>query len=235
MSAITRLLIPVTFALLPVVASAEISADVGLTSEYVRDGISQTRGKIAWQTGMTATHNSGLYAGVWGSNVDHGRDDHIHSEWDGFAGVNLPLLGRWSLDTSLTRFTFHGDAEQNGSAYNEAALRLLWARNFTAGYRRASDYLGSDYDFRTLELAYTFQTQNFSIEIYGANHQLSGSDEDFSFGGENTDDYWHFRTSVARTYNHWDYRVTAERTNLGNEFDAGTILQFSVHRYFNIW
>lgn len=221
--------------LIPFSAHAGVTADVGLTSEFVRDGISQTRGKIAWQAGATATHNSGLYLGAWGSNVDHGTDDHLHSEWDAYTGINLPLFRRWSADLSLTRFTFHGDEDLEGTAYTESAVRLLWARNFTAGYRQGYHYMGSDYDLNTTELAYTFQTSAFSIELYVANHALTGSDEDTNFGGENTDDYWHFRTSVARTYNHWDYRLSADRTNLGSDFDAGTILQFSLHRYFNIW
>ncbi|WP_300428664.1 TorF family putative porin [Thalassolituus sp.] len=216
-------------------AIAGVTADIGATSEFVRDGISQTRGKAAWQAGITATHNSGLYLGTWGSNVDHNKDDSIHSEWDVYGGVNLPLFRRWSADLSLTRFTFHGDAELDYSAYNEAAVRLLWARNFTAGFRKADGYMGTEYDLNTTELAWTFQTSSFSIELYTANHQLSGSDEDTNFGGENTDDYWHFRTSVARSYNHWDYRLSVDRTNLGSEFDAGTIMQFSVHRYFNLW
>ena len=58
---------------------ADVTADLGVTSEFVRDGISQTSGKAAWQAGMTATHNSGFYVGAWGSNVDHGSADSLHS------------------------------------------------------------------------------------------------------------------------------------------------------------
>lgn len=216
-------------------ALADVTADLGVTSEFVRDGISQTSGKAAWQAGMTATHNSGFYAGAWGSNVDHGSADSLHSEWDVFGGANLPLWRAWSVDASLTRFTFHGDAEEKGDAYNETALRLLWDNNLTLGYRAADGYYGSDYNLHTLETAYTFQTGSFSIELYGANHRLDGTDETTNFGSSTADDYWHFRVGAARTWNHWDYRLTLERTNLGGDFDAGTLIQFSVHRFFRIW
>lgn len=215
---------------------ADISADIGLTSEFVRDGISQTGGNITWQAGMTATHTSGIYGGVWGSGIDHRNKDDLHSEVDAYGGINFPLYRQWSSDVSLTRFTFHGDADRSGDAYNETAMRLLWRNNFMAGYRVGSDYFGSEFNLHTLETAYTFQTTAFSIELYGANHRLDGTDENTNFGGSvRANDYWHYRVGVARTYNHWDYRLTIERTNLGSKFDGGTSFQFSLHRYFNIW
>ncbi|MEK9712136.1 MAG: TorF family putative porin [Thalassolituus sp.] len=233
---LTSTLLPVLFCSLTAsVAVADISADVGATTEFVRDGISQSGGKAAWQAGMTATHNSGLYAGIWGSNLDHGGDDHLHSEWDAYAGANFPLWRAWSFDTSITRFTFHGDADLKGDAYNESSIRLLWDNHFTAGYRVGDGYYGSDYNLHTLETAYTFQSGTFSIELYLANHRLDGTDDTTNFGSTNADDYWHFRVGAARTWNHWDYRLTLDRTNLGREFDAGTTFQFSAHRYFRLW
>lgn len=217
------------------VSHADITTDLGVTSEFVRDGISQTGGNAAWQAGLTATHNAGFYGGIWGSNVDHGGDDSIHSEWDLYAGANLPLWRAWSLDASVTRFTFHGDRDRKADAYNESALRLLWDNHLTLGYRAGDGYLGSEYNLHTLEAAYTFQTGSFSIELYAANHRLDGSDETTNFGSDSADDYWHFRAGAARSWNHWDYRLTVERTNLGADFDAGTIMQFSAHRYFRLW
>ena len=216
-------------------ALADISADLGLSTEFVRDGISQNGGNITWQAGFAGTHSSGLYAGAWGSGIDHRTRDTLHSEWDLYAGANLPVTGKWSLDASLSRFTFHGDADRRGDAYNETALRLLWSNHVTLGYRVGNGYFGSDYNLHTLETAYTFQSGSFSIEVYGANHRLDGSDETTNFGSASADDYWHFRVGVARSWNQWDYRLTLDKTNLGGEFDAGTMLHFSAHRYFRLW
>lgn len=230
--------LPLLFALCATSAlsHADITADLGLTSEFVRDGISQTGGNVTWQAGTTVTHSSGIYAGIWGSGIDHRNNDELHSEWDGYGGFNLPLYRKWSLDSSLTRFTFYGDTERKGDNYNEGALRILWNNNFMAGYRVGKNYYGSDFNLHSLETAYTFQTKTFSIELYGANHRLDGTNEGTNFGGsESADDYWHFRVGVARSYNHWDYRINIERTNLGKDFDGGTVMQFSLHRYFRIW
>ncbi len=236
MTRFNRTLLPCLFlTLFSLSAAAGISVDGGITSEYVRDGISQTGGNLAWQAGITGTHSTGLYAGAWGSNVDHGGDDSLHSEWDMYGGFNFPIWRNWSGDASVTRFTFHGDGDLSGTAYNETATRLLWNRHLMLGYRYSDSYFGSESGQNIYELSYTFQPNNFSIELYTGWHQLTAVSEDINFGGDNTDDYWHFRVAVARTWNHWDYRLTLDRTNLGYEYDAATAFQFSVHRYFTVW
>jgi uncharacterized protein (TIGR02001 family) len=46
-----------------------VTGNVTLASEYLYRGIAQTRGKPAIQGGFDYAHASGLYAGVWGSNI----------------------------------------------------------------------------------------------------------------------------------------------------------------------
>jgi len=46
-----------------------VTANVGLTSDYIFRGISQTSGNPAIQGGIDYAHSSGFYAGVWGSNI----------------------------------------------------------------------------------------------------------------------------------------------------------------------
>jgi len=64
-------------------ATHSLSANLTLASEYLYRGISQTNGRPALQGGFDYSHASGLYAGVWGSNVS----------WlaDATAGVSAPL------------------------------------------------------------------------------------------------------------------------------------------------
>jgi uncharacterized protein (TIGR02001 family) len=45
------------------------TGNVGFASEYLYRGIAQTAGKPALQGGFDYAHASGLYAGVWGSNI----------------------------------------------------------------------------------------------------------------------------------------------------------------------
>ncbi len=48
--------------------------NVGATSDYRFRGISQTSFKPAVQAGADFAHKSGIYVGVWGSNVNWLKD-----------------------------------------------------------------------------------------------------------------------------------------------------------------
>jgi uncharacterized protein (TIGR02001 family) len=63
-----------------------LSANVGMVSDYVFRGISQSDEQPAVQGGFDVTHSSGLYAGIWGSNVDFNDGDEAHIETDLYAG-----------------------------------------------------------------------------------------------------------------------------------------------------
>ena len=47
-----------------------VAYNVGLYSQYIFRGLTQTNRKPALQGGVDLTHSSGLYAGAWASNVD---------------------------------------------------------------------------------------------------------------------------------------------------------------------
>jgi uncharacterized protein (TIGR02001 family) len=74
-----------------------VTANVGLFSEYIFRGISQTGGKPAVQGGFDYAHASGFYAGTWASNIswleDFGAYSRSSLEWDFYAGFKAPIGG----------------------------------------------------------------------------------------------------------------------------------------------
>lgn len=212
-------------------SSADFSANIGLASEYVKDGISLSRGRIAPQAGFTYLNDWGVYGGLWASGMEQ-KNDRRYAEWSGFGGFYLPVSENLAVDLAITRYDSLGDNQFNGKQYNEGSARLLVNDAWTLGVRRASDYLGSGNDKQTIEGAYTLQTGSFSIEFYLAQNRYLTTNALTNYGG-NRDDYWHFRFGLGRTYNNWDYRLRIERTNLGSRFDGGTNITFGVHRYFD--
>ena len=66
------------------------TANVGLFSEYIFRGVTQTAGNPAVQGGFDYGHSSGFYAGTWASNVsiyeDFGAYKRSSLEWDFYAG-----------------------------------------------------------------------------------------------------------------------------------------------------
>jgi uncharacterized protein (TIGR02001 family) len=71
-----------------------ISATATLVSDYRFRGVSQTGGKAAVQGSVNINHESGLYAGVWASNVDFGK---FGRDTDALFGkVEIDVYGGWT-------------------------------------------------------------------------------------------------------------------------------------------
>ena len=66
-------------------AYADFSVTPTLTSDYDFRGVTQTLEDPAIQLGLNYNHESGFYAGLWGSNVDFGPGKP-NIEIDAFAG-----------------------------------------------------------------------------------------------------------------------------------------------------
>ena len=94
-------------------AEHTFTANVTLASEYIYRGIGQTNRKPALQGGFDYSHASGLYAGVWGSNVSWLSDaaTNISSsvEIDLYGGYkNTFAGGDWNYDVGVLRYNYPG-------------------------------------------------------------------------------------------------------------------------------
>src|SRR6476659_5272394 len=102
-----------TFALIASSANAQtpasppepftLTGNVGIYSQYVFRGLTQTDRKPALQGGFDVAHTGGFYAGTWASNIswlhDAGVVDHGGSlEWDFYGGYKYAINEDWGLD-----------------------------------------------------------------------------------------------------------------------------------------
>jgi uncharacterized protein (TIGR02001 family) len=112
-----------------------------LVSDYRSSGISQTLGDPAMQLDLMLTHASGLYAGVWTSNVEFGYDwleDNgygTRQEVDYYAGYYWQISDAISLDTYYNRYTYPGESQFNGADI----YLTLDAYGFFVGARHSHD------------------------------------------------------------------------------------------------
>lgn len=94
-----------------------------LVSDYRSSGISQTMGDPAAQLDVMFSHVSGLYAGVWTSNVEFGYDwenddDYgTRQEVDYYAGYYWQISDAISLDAYFNHYTYPGEGQFNGSDF----------------------------------------------------------------------------------------------------------------------
>jgi uncharacterized protein (TIGR02001 family) len=93
-----------------------VSGSVALVSDYRFRGVSQTDKGMAIQGGITATHESGLYAGTWASNLaGWGQFGGSNMELDLFAGYAIPLGGA-TLDVGLTWYMYPSGSDKTDFA-----------------------------------------------------------------------------------------------------------------------
>lgn len=97
------------------------TGNVTLASEYLYRGIAQTRGKPAIQGGFDYAHASGLYAGVWGSNISWisdavsgavaGHSTSSSLEIDVYGGYKGSLGGDLGYDLGVLTYNYPGNGK----------------------------------------------------------------------------------------------------------------------------
>lgn len=92
-------------------ANAEVTGTAAIVSDYDFRGITQTNEDAALQLSIDYGHDSGWYAGVWGSNVDFGSTDPSHEVdlYTGFKGS----AGDFGWDAGLVYYTYPGESDFN--------------------------------------------------------------------------------------------------------------------------
>lgn len=119
-------------------AMAQFSGNVGIFSDYVFRGLSETDGAAAVQGGIDYEHGSGLYAGTWFSTVGGGQGS---MESNVYAGMEFDL-GGIDLDVGVLYYYFRD--EPSGSFVEPYVGFGLGPIGLTFAY--AFDYLGGDDD-----------------------------------------------------------------------------------------
>jgi uncharacterized protein (TIGR02001 family) len=89
-----------------------ISGAATIASDYRFRGVSQSDEGFAVQGGFTISHESGLYAGAWGSNLaGWGTFGGANMELDLYAGYKLPV-GEGTLDLGGTWYMYPSGADK---------------------------------------------------------------------------------------------------------------------------
>lgn len=122
-----------------------VQVDLTLASDYRTRGISQTQNDPTAQAGATLLHSSGLYAGVWTSNVDFGFGLKTRQEVDYYAGWFWQANDDISLDLGYIKYAYPKEGQFNQSE----VYGILSAYGFKAAAYYSNDvqnFIGKDQD-----------------------------------------------------------------------------------------
>jgi uncharacterized protein (TIGR02001 family) len=115
-------------------AGFEASANVGVVSNYMWRGMTQTRNGAALQGGVDLTHSSGFYAGTWLSNVNFKLVPGADTEQDFYVGYGF-TLGDFAFDLKRTEYHY---ASEKGLNFGETHAHVS-AYGATVGLDYSSD------------------------------------------------------------------------------------------------
>jgi uncharacterized protein (TIGR02001 family) len=107
-------------------AQAEVSANIGATSNYLWRGVTQTNNGAAIQGGIDYSHESGFYLGTWASNVDFG--DSTSND----TGTEVDLYGGFA-------------GEVSGLIYDLGYIKYLYPQHKGADFGEVYGSLGYSY------------------------------------------------------------------------------------------
>ncbi len=101
----------------------DFSTTIGFVSEYSFRGLSQSDEHPALQGSIDWNHDSGFYAGVWGSNVDFNDDDEASVEADLYAGYSGEIDG-FTYDLGAIYYAYPGADSDLDYDFVEGAFSL---------------------------------------------------------------------------------------------------------------
>lgn len=139
-------------------AAAEVTGGVAATSEYMFRGI-VSEGGAAVQGNLDWSHDSGVYAGIWGSNANLAGGNEL----DLILGYSMDLSDTVNVDAGLIYYIFSEDEEFDAPAGTLAA--------------DGTPFSDSDLDY--LEAYIGVNIQNFSLYAYYASNFFNVEDNDF--------------------------------------------------------
>lgn len=132
-----------------------VTGNVGLFSQYVFRGLTQTNERPALQGGMDYSHSSGVYAGIWGSNISWLRDPQSAPAYKTGGSLELDLYGGYK-----------GAIGETGLTYDVGLLYYYYPGQASAGLPKADTlegYAGLGWKWFSLKYSYSFLSSTFGV------------------------------------------------------------------------
>ena len=151
------------------VATAELSGNAAIASNYIWRGVTQTTDQAAGQGGIDWGNDSGFYAGTWLSNVNFGNSDDgyemdVYAGFSGEAGdigydigvisyqypvtpnfnfTEVYVSGSVSIVTVGLAYTVDAASGNDGGVFDSGDMYVNGSVDYTLGKSDVSLYAGS--------------------------------------------------------------------------------------------
>lgn len=186
-----------------------LELNAGVFSDYRTCGISQTQNDPALQGYATLLHSSGLYAGLWSSNVDFGFGLKARQEIDSYIGYYWQIDDDIALDLSYIDYAYPNQGDLN---YDEVHAELSAYGGTLGAYY--SDDLGGDQSYLYSYLGYTAELPwELGLELRAG--QVDYKDPVFiSNSGNDSNRYREWEARLSRSLFELDWSLSYVDTDL---------------------
>lgn len=177
----------------------EFTANIGLASNYLWRGVTQTDDQAAIQGGVDYGHKSGVYAGTWLSNVKFGGTSGYEQDWYvGYRFKTDPVL--WDVGYKL--YTYPSLTDLNfGEIYGNVNWKFLTGG--VALTTNADDSLANPADSGDV---YLYVTGDWTLKGIG----LGGTLGHYSHTRTGIDDYSHLQLYLEKS----GFKLAFDKNNL---------------------
>ncbi|WP_198262773.1 TorF family putative porin [sulfur-oxidizing endosymbiont of Gigantopelta aegis] len=189
----------------PLIASAEgfgtVSANVALTTDYYFRGISQSDNDGAIQGGFDWSHDSGVYAGVWASNVAFGDTNLEFDTYAGFANE----VGDFGYDIGVIKYNYNDTSSHDDP--------VEWYLNgsysyFSAGFAYSPSWFGSHDSSKYIHLGFDYDELPMGLALSASVGK--------SFGDA-------YEVKGGRDYDYVDYKIGLNKDFYGLNWDVSYV------------
>lgn len=202
-----------------------VTANVGLVSDYVYRGITQTVGKPAIQGGVDYAHSSGLYAGLWGSNVSwitgSGATGDASLELDTYFGFKNTFAEDFNYDVGYIRYNYLGSYTPPATyakADTEEIYGAIGYKWITAKYSYSlGKFLtvpgASGTNYLELNASYPIADSGVTLGAHYGKQTYKGTFADALAAGGTTATYSDYKLNVTKDFSGYVLGLAYTNTN----------------------
>ena len=191
----------VSLGVLPGVAQAELTGNIGLTSNYIWRGVTQTDDAAAISGGIDYGHDVGIYLGTWISNTT----STVGPETDLYIGFAKDFDNGWGFDVGYVSYIYAQNNDVPDIDFEEFYVGGSWkmlSAKFSDDSSNKNTYIEAAADFeiaKDLGLALHYGSYSFDVSANDyTDYSISLSKGDWSFVLSDTDiDQDDFRFAVS--------------------------------------
>ena len=204
-------------------ALAEISGNVALTTDYRFRGYSQTTSDPAVQGGFDYSHESGFYAGAWGSNVEFAGS----LELDYYAGYAGDVTEGIGFDVGAIYYDYPGgdlggDVDPEFWEVYGGLSGDVGPVSLSGTISYSDDYFGESGNSFYYDLGASYGLpSDFTLSAhYGYQTIDDGAVTKAGFFSSSEDSYSDWSIGVSKSYMDLDFDLSYIDTDLDNDDDC---------------